>query len=47
MKTIIFVGAPGFEKVTLPILDFYKYKGVEIAVFDAETDKDDRIIDLL
>lgn len=36
-----------FEKVTLPILDFYRSKGVEIAVFDAETDKDDRIIDLL
>lgn len=36
-----------FEEVTLPILDFYKEKGIEIKTFDAESDSDDHILELL
>lgn len=36
-----------FEEHTLPIVDFYKSRGVEIAVFDAETDDDSKILDLI
>jgi len=36
-----------FEELTFPILDFYKSKGIEIAVFDAETDADEKILSMI
>ena len=36
-----------FEEHTLPILEFYKSRGIEFAVFDAEADDDDKILDLV
>ena len=36
-----------FEEFTLPILDFYKSKGVEIAIIDAESDDDSKILELI
>lgn len=36
-----------FEKLTMPILDFYKSRGVKIEVFDAEKDENSKILELV
>ena len=36
-----------FEEFTLPVLDFYKSRDIKIEVFDAETDKDNKILEML
>lgn len=36
-----------FEELTMPILDFYKSKGIKIEVFDAEADDNSKILELL
>jgi len=36
-----------FEELTLSVLDFYKSRGIEIDVFDAEKDKDDKILEMI
>ena len=36
-----------FEEKTFPLLDFYKSKGIEIDIFDAEKDKDNKILEMI
>lgn len=36
-----------FEELTLPILEFYKSRGIEIGVFDAEADDESKILELI
>ena len=36
-----------FKSLTFPILDFYKSRGIEVNIFNAETDEDDAILSLI
>ena len=36
-----------FEEITFPIIDFYESRGIEIAVFDAEIDADEKILSMI
>jgi len=36
-----------FEEITLPLLEFYKSKGIEISVFDAEKDENSNIVSMI
>lgn len=36
-----------FEELTFPLLDFYQSRGIQIDVFDAETDANDKILSMI
>ena len=36
-----------FEELTFPLLDFYQSRGIQIDVFDAETDANDKILSMM
>ena len=36
-----------FEELTFPLLDFYKSRGIQIDVFNAEKDEDDKILSMI
>lgn len=36
-----------FGELTYPLLDFYKSRGIQIDVFDAEVDREDKILEMI